>query len=341
MEEKDDFTVDELEQYTVADVQEDSFTEDEQEEYVYDSVKEFDFDEDELQDDEDDSEDDDFDFFFPENSNLYKARKTYKGLGAGKPLFKKYVSQGYSPVLIAGMLGNAFAESGFDPNAQGDNDTSYGLFQHHNERKAALLNYVKADKSDKSLQEKQIDFALKELKSNYKGTYNKMNSAKSAGEAAAIFQKEYERPKYIDRQRSVYAEQLYNQTGTNPYLDNRRYEIQMPSYNYSTAFEKSNINYTPVGEPFPTNPVWEDKVMAEKKPESEKPGAEFYIDKAANLINSGTELYKNINDKAGIVGQVVSDGISTASAFMNQKAEKKRQKDLLKKMYQESYNEYK
>ena len=47
-------------------------------------------------------------------------------------------AQGLTEEQTAGVMANIGAESGFNPNASGDNGTSFGLYQHHADRLAAL-----------------------------------------------------------------------------------------------------------------------------------------------------------------------------------------------------------
>lgn len=53
-----------------------------------------------------------------------------------------FAAKGLKPHQIAGIMGNASVESGFNPRAVGDGGTSYGLFQHHAGRGQGLLGAV-------------------------------------------------------------------------------------------------------------------------------------------------------------------------------------------------------
>lgn len=67
------------------------------------------------------------------------------------------------------MLANIEAESKFDSGALGDNNTSGGLFQHHEDRLLGLINY--AGKDWHKNWKKQIDYALSEpITSDYLNT---------------------------------------------------------------------------------------------------------------------------------------------------------------------------
>lgn len=52
-------------------------------------------------------------------------------------------SRGFTDAQVAGILaGGPGAESHFNPSLFGDNGTSYGMYQHHNERMRALFNFT-------------------------------------------------------------------------------------------------------------------------------------------------------------------------------------------------------
>ena len=44
--------------------------------------------------------------------------------------------QGWTAPQAAGIIGNAYGESGLNPAAIGDNGSAYGLFQYHADRQA-------------------------------------------------------------------------------------------------------------------------------------------------------------------------------------------------------------
>lgn len=67
--------------------------------------------------------------------------------------------KGVPPAHIAGILANIEGESGFSSSIGGDNGTSYGLFQHHNERRTNLFKH--AGTQSPSWQQ-QVDYALQE-----------------------------------------------------------------------------------------------------------------------------------------------------------------------------------
>lgn len=95
-----------------------------------------------------------------------------------------------------GILANIQGESGFNPGIIGDNNTSGGLFQHHNERFSNMVNFVGNDwQTD---WKGQIDFALSEPEGK-EYLNKKFNSAEDATEWWVV---NFERPKYVSRDTS-------------------------------------------------------------------------------------------------------------------------------------------
>jgi len=69
------------------------------------------------------------------------------------------ISKGLSKNQALGIVANINYESGFNPNAIGDSGSSFGLFQHHNERGQKLKAYTNNNLND---WKKQVDYALSE-----------------------------------------------------------------------------------------------------------------------------------------------------------------------------------
>lgn len=88
-----------------------------------------------------------------------------------------FKSKGLSDYGAAAMIGQAQAESGFNPKAIGDSGAAFGLFQHHAARGGgqALLN---------SGVQGQLEHAWKELQTSERGVLSKLQSANSSREAA-------------------------------------------------------------------------------------------------------------------------------------------------------------
>ncbi len=111
---------------------------------------------------------------------------------AGKMLSYLVEKHGLSPAAAAGMLGNAAAESSFNPGAVGDKGTSGGLFQHHNERWDNLKQFARAQGKTWTDPFTQIDFAVQEAKSMMPQSWFQ---SKDPMQAAQMFQDIFERPR--------------------------------------------------------------------------------------------------------------------------------------------------
>ena len=73
----------------------------------------------------------------------------------------QYLEQkGVSEVHRDGIIANIKAESNFDPGAVGDSGQSYGLFQHHKERRDAMVGHTGPNWSQNW--QAQVDYALSE-----------------------------------------------------------------------------------------------------------------------------------------------------------------------------------
>lgn len=88
----------------------------------------------------------------------------------------------------AGVAGNIEVESGFRENIRGDKGAAYGIAQWHPERRKNV---------DLSTYEKQVDHLIHEIKTERtwlsRNGLNKLKSAKTAKEAAEIFDRDFER----------------------------------------------------------------------------------------------------------------------------------------------------
>lgn len=98
----------------------------------------------------------------------------------------------------AGILGNIYYESKFEPNLHGDSETSYGICQWHKSRKDRLKAYCKENYLDYKTLDGQLQFMEHELNNHYKKTFKKIkavdNTEKGCLEAAKYWCYEYERP---------------------------------------------------------------------------------------------------------------------------------------------------
>ena len=93
-----------------------------------------------------------------------------------------------------GIMANLYAESAFMPHAYGDNGTSYGLCQWHNERWFNLIDYCDANGLDWQTAEGQLYFLKYELENNYSYLLSFLQSCDDARTAAYEFCIQFERP---------------------------------------------------------------------------------------------------------------------------------------------------
>lgn len=103
-----------------------------------------------------------------------------------------FAAKGLKPHQIAAIMGNASAESGFNPLAVGDGGTSFGLFQHHAGRGQALLDYVGGQAGLSNVQA-QLEFVWQELLSGENGVLKRLQAAPTLYGATQAFVG-YERP---------------------------------------------------------------------------------------------------------------------------------------------------
>lgn len=107
-----------------------------------------------------------------------------------------WIRKGYSPAQAAGILANMQHESGGDPSARGDGGAAHGLFQWHPDRRADILKNTGIDISN-ATREQQMEAAAWEMKHGagagpFSDEY--FRSLGSAGDAAAYFSQNFERP---------------------------------------------------------------------------------------------------------------------------------------------------
>lgn len=105
-----------------------------------------------------------------------------------------FVSQGWTREQAAGIVANLMAESGVDPHrAQMGGGPGYGIGQWEGPRQAEFARWAGHDIHGSSLQE-QLGFVQYELTHGESAAGAKLRGAGSAGDAAAIVCRYYERP---------------------------------------------------------------------------------------------------------------------------------------------------
>lgn len=82
-------------------------------------------------------------------------------------IFEFFIKKmGYNAAAASGVLANIKAESNFNPNCYGDNGTSYGICQWHNERFTALKKWCGSNGYSWTSMTGQLNYLKKELSAN-------------------------------------------------------------------------------------------------------------------------------------------------------------------------------
>lgn len=122
-------------------------------------------------------------------------------------------SKGLSEEATAGILASMKKESNFTPNARGDGGRAHGLFQHHADRRAAIMRATGINMSTASF-EKQLEGAFWEMEHGDAGAQRALKALRTPGisarDAGAAFVKNFERPARDERaERGALAEGFY------------------------------------------------------------------------------------------------------------------------------------
>lgn len=132
-------------------------------------------------------------------------------------------SKGVSHAGAAGLVGMEQGESNFNPRSRGDGGLAHGAFQHHPDRRAAIMNALGIDISNATHQQ-QLEAAHWEFQGGDKGAaavWARIKDAKSPSEAAALGVHGFERP--ADKageaaKRGGWAEGWANRFGAQPVI---------------------------------------------------------------------------------------------------------------------------
>lgn len=116
---------------------------------------------------------------------------------AAQESYEFWRGKGLSHEQSVGMVANERAESRHNPNARGDGGRAHGLYQHHPDRRAAILAGTGIDMSTATAAQQREGAYWEMTKGAEQKAWAALKRAESAGEAAAIVSKLYERP--LDR----------------------------------------------------------------------------------------------------------------------------------------------
>lgn len=131
-------------------------------------------------------------------------------------MWNYFIKKGLTPYQVAGMLGNAEAESGMNPAAEqvvgNRNLGGKGLFQ-WDDRKFNLYRYAEQHRKSWTDAQLQFDFAWQELQTTESYAYKMLKSSKNVTEAALNFHRYFERSAdtpQMEQRRVTYAKEYLN-----------------------------------------------------------------------------------------------------------------------------------
>ena len=126
--------------------------------------------------------------------------------GTPQQAIEFFMSKGLTRAQAAGIAANLSHESNFNPNAVGDNGTSHGIAQWHNERATAMRNWTRANGFDSNSFRGQLEFLWHELNGSESNALNKLRQTTNAYDAGMSFQRYFERPATINPERGRTAQ---------------------------------------------------------------------------------------------------------------------------------------
>lgn len=119
-------------------------------------------------------------------------------------------NKGLTTSQAAGIAGNLQSESQFDPNAVGDNGTSFGIAQWHKERFDNLKKWSAKNGLKWNSFDAQLQYLWWELQNSESGALSKLKLENDPESAAYTFAKYFERPSEIASTRMQNATRIYD-----------------------------------------------------------------------------------------------------------------------------------
>jgi peptidoglycan hydrolase-like protein with peptidoglycan-binding domain len=154
------------------------------------------------------------------DSDLSSIEKEYKfdtaftgKIGTAKDVIDFLMGKGLSLEQSVGITANLQQESSLNPNAVGDNGTSFGIAQWHNERGQNMMKWTESKGYKSNSLEGQLEFLWYELSTDYKNVLDEIKRTYTSEDAAEVFVRKYEKPGNIENEvskRSSIAGSLYN-----------------------------------------------------------------------------------------------------------------------------------
>jgi murein DD-endopeptidase MepM/ murein hydrolase activator NlpD len=122
-----------------------------------------------------------------------------------------FKNKGLTTSQASGIAGNLAIESQFDPNAVGDNGTSYGLAQWHAGRWDALKDWSRKNGRNPATIDAQLEYLWHELENKEHAALDQLKTKNDPQKAAWAFAKYFERPSQISAKRLSNAKNYYNE----------------------------------------------------------------------------------------------------------------------------------
>lgn len=129
-----------------------------------------------------------------------------------KYIMNFFQNKGLSKEQSAGIAGNLFEESGFNPTAVGDKHLatpSEGIAQWREKRLDNLKNFAKSKNSNYKDLNIQLEFLWNELNTTEKNSLNYLKKANNPIQAAQLFANNFERMKTYNKKRENNALYFY------------------------------------------------------------------------------------------------------------------------------------
>lgn len=128
---------------------------------------------------------------------------------SAKDIINFFVNKGLSKEQAAGIAGNLHAESAFNTNAIGDENTSYGLAQWRLGRRTNLENFTKQKGLAKNSFNGQLEFLWNELQTTHNDALKALIQTKTPENAAEVFANKFEKMKKYETKRAIMARKFY------------------------------------------------------------------------------------------------------------------------------------
>jgi murein DD-endopeptidase MepM/ murein hydrolase activator NlpD len=145
-----------------------------------------------------------------ENPDI-SSKKTDSDESDHKKIITFLKNKGLTTSQAAGIAGNLSVESSFNPQALGDNGTSYGLAQWHGPRFDKLKAWATKHSKDYTSVDGQLEYLWWELKNTERRAYEQLIKQTNPKDAALVFAKYFERPAEISPTRITNAADYYNE----------------------------------------------------------------------------------------------------------------------------------